>query len=278
MKNLKRNNLLDFATWVCSMALASTATQAVAQSNADLAKQAQNPIANLISLPFQNNTNFNFGPLEKTQNILNIQPVLPLELTDDWNLITRTIVPVISQPALIPEQDREFGIGDVQFSAFFSPKKPAAGGWIWGAGAIAQLDTASDDRLGQGKWGLGPTVVALKNDGPWLYGALVNNIWSVGGDNDRPDVNNMLIQPFVNYNFPKHPGRYLTTSPIITANWEADSDDRWVVPLGLGIGQIMKIGDQPINLQASAYYNVEKPENGADWQLRLQVQFLFPKK
>ena len=262
---------------VAILALAIPATQAVAQSTADLAKAAQNPIADMISLPFQNNTNFNFGPLEKTQNILNIQPVIPIELNANWNLITRTIIPVISQPALTTEQDREFGIGDIQISGFFSPKQPTAGGWIWGAGVVAQLDSASDDRLGQGQWGLGPTAVVLKSDGPWVYGGLINNIWSVDGDNDQPDINSLLIQPFVNYNFPKHPGRYLTFAPIITANWEADSNNRWTVPLGMGIGQIMKIGKQPVNLQASAYYNVETPDNGADWQLRLQLQLLFPK-
>ena len=243
----------------------------------DLAKAAQNPIAAMISLPFQNNTNFDFGPLEKTQNVLNIQPVIPLSLTDNWNLITRTIMPVISQPALTDGQSRKNGIGDVQFSAFFSPKQPTAGGWIWGAGVVTQFDTATDDRLGQGKWGLGPTAVLLRTSGPWVYGGLINNIWDIGGDDDRPDLNQLLIQPFVNYNFPSSPGRYLTFAPVITANWEADSDERWTVPLGLGIGQILKLGKQPVNIQASAYYNVETPDNGADWQLRLQAQFLFPK-
>ena len=231
----------------------------------------------MISLPFQNNTNFNVGPLEKTQNVLNIQPVYPLSLNADWNLITRTIVPVISQPAFTPAQDRQFGLGDVQFSAFFSPKQPAAGGLIWGAGVIAQLDTASDNRLGQGVWGLGPTAVALTSRGPWVLGGLINNVWSVSEDNGRSEVNQMLLQPFINYNFPDIPGRYLTFAPLMTANWEADSGDRWTVPLGLGVGQIFRMGKQPANGQISAYYNVEKPEYAADWQLRVQLQLLFPK-
>jgi hypothetical protein len=254
----------------------STAQEQQASAS-DLAKAAQNPIAAMISLPFQNNTNFNVGPEEKTQNILNIQPVIPVDLNPQWNLVTRTIIPVISQPEFVPGQGRTNGIGDIQFSAFLSPKDPTPTGWIWGAGMIAQLDTATDDVLGAGKWGLGPTAVALKMNGPWVYGGLINNVWSVAGDDDRADVNAMLIQPFVNYNFPDKPGRYLTFAPVMTANWEADSEDRWTVPLGLGIGQIMKWGEQPVNLQASAYYNVEAPDNGADWQLRLQVQFLFPK-
>ena len=252
-------------------------TSAHSAGDSDLARAAQNPVADMISLPFQNNTNFNVGPLDKTQNILNIQPVYPVSLNDEWNLITRTIVPLISQPAFTPSQDREFGLGDIQFSAFFSPKKPTAGGIIWGAGAIAQFDTASDDRLGQGVFGLGPTAVALTSTGPWVIGGLANNVWSVSEDSGRQNVNQFLFQPFINYNFPDVPGRYLTFAPIITANWEADSGDRWTVPLGLGVGQIFKIGKQPMNGQVSAYYNVEKPEYGADWQLRIQLQFLFPK-
>ncbi len=243
----------------------------------EIAKSAQNPVAAMISVPFQNNTNFNVGPEEETQNILNIQPVIPFNLNENWNLITRTIIPVISQPKFAPGQDRENGIGDVQFSAFLSPIKPASGGWVWGAGPIAQLDTSTDDRLGSERWGLGPSAVVLRPDGAWVYGALINNVFDVGGDDDRDDINQMLIQPFVNYNFPDKPGRYLTFAPIITANWEADSDNTWTVPLGGGIGQIIKWGHTPVNLQASAYYNVETPKNGADWQMRLQVQFLFPK-
>ena len=243
----------------------------------EMAKSAQNPVADMISVPFQNNTNFSVGPEEETQNILNIQPVIPFNLNENWNLITRTIIPVISQPGFASGQERENGIGDIQISAFLSPIQPTSGGWILAGGLVAQLDTATDSRLGAGRQGLGPSVIALRPDGAWVYGGLVNNIWDVGGDDDRDEINQMLIQPFVNYNFPDRPGRYLTFAPIITANWEADSGDQWTVPLGGGIGQIMKWGDTPVNLQASAYYNVEKPKNGADWQMRLQVQFLFPK-
>jgi len=256
--------------------LAASPASAQDQGAAALAKAAQNPIADMISLPLQSNTNFDVGPLKKTQEILNIQPVYPVSLNAEWNLITRTIVPVISQPAFTSSQDREFGIGDVQFSAFLSPKQ-ATGGWVWGAGAIAQLDTATDDRLGQGAWGLGPTAVALHLGKTWVYGALVNNVWSVSEDDGRSSVNQMLVQPFINYNFPDAPGRYLTFSPVITADWKADSGQRWTIPLGLGIGQIMRFGKQPVNLQAGAYYNVERPDNAAQWQLRLQMQFLFPK-
>ena len=247
-----------------------------AQESSDLAKAVQNPISDLISLPLQWNTNFEVGPFDKPQHVLNIQPVLPFSLNDDWNLVTRTILPVISQPAFSSAQSRETGIGDIQFSAFFSPKQPTAGGWIWGAGSVLQFDTASDDRLGQGAWGLGPTAVALRISGPWVYGGLVNNVWSVSEDSGRSDVNQFLFQPFVNYNFPQHPGRYLTFAPIITADWEAEGD-KWVVPLGLGIGQVRRFGKQPVNLQASFYYNVEKPDFAPEYQIRLQLQLMFPK-
>lgn len=250
---------------------------AQAQSTEELARAAQNPVASLISVPFQNNTNFNVGPYEETQNILNIQPVIPFDFSEDWNLITRTIVPIISQPAFAPGQGRRNGLGDIQLSVFMSPKQPTASGLIWGAGIVSQFDTASSDRLGAGVFGVGPSAVALKSIGPWVIGGLINNVWSVSEDDGRDDVSVMLIQPFINYNFPDKPGRYLTFAPIVTANWEADSSERWTIPLGLGIGQIMKFGKQPVNMQGSAYYNLEAPKYAADWQLRLQLQLMFPK-
>ena len=271
--NLRRS-LLSMA----AVTLAALCTMPVfAQDSDALAKAAQNPIASMISLPIQSNTNLNVGSGKGTQEVLNIQPVYPVSLNNDWNLITRTIIPFISQPELSSGQGRTNGLGDMQFSAFISPVAPTQSGWIWGAGAIAQLPTATSDVLGQGKWGAGPTAVALKIDGPWVYGALANNVWSFAGSDDRRSVNQLLIQPFVNYNVPGRPGFYITTSPIITADWKADSSQRWTVPIGLGVGQIMKWGTQPVNLQAAAYYNVDRPDGAANWNLRVQVQFLFPR-
>jgi hypothetical protein len=241
----------------------------------ELAKLAQNPVGNLISVPFQNNTNFNYGPEKGTQNVLNIQPVIPIEVNADWNIITRTILPVISMPALAPGDSRTNGIGDLQMTAFLSPGKP--GKWIWGLGAIAQAPTHSNSELGNDHWGLGPSFVVLHLDkgSPWVYGVLVNNLWSVGGGNGSPSFNNGLIQPFVNYNF--EAGFYLTTAPILTVNWKADSGQQWTVPLGGGIGKIFHLGRLPVNAQLSAYYNVAKPDFGPNWQLRAQAQFMFPK-
>jgi hypothetical protein len=269
----------EFAAQLAMLVGACCAWPAMAADDdaAALAKAAQNPVASMISLPMQLNMNFGTGPEDDLQTVLNIQPVVPFSLSENWNLITRTIIPVISQPDFGLYSARENGIGDIQFSTFLSPKEPTSGGWIWGAGVIAQLDTATDDRLGQGAWGLGPTAVALRMSGPWVYGALVNNVWSVSEDRNRGKVNQFLAQPFINYNFPSTPGRYLTFSPIITANWEAANGQQWLVPVGLGIGQVTRLGTQPVNLQAAFYYNVERPDGAPDYQVRLQFQFMFPK-
>lgn len=241
----------------------------------ELAKLAQNPVGNLISVPFQNNTNLNYGPEKGTQNVLNIQPVIPISVNSDWNVITRTILPVISMPALGPLGDRVNGVGDIQFNAFLSPANP--GKWIWGAGLITQLPTNSNSELGNKNWGLGPTFVVLHLDhgSPWVYGALVNNVWSLGSSGQGGSYNNGLLQPFINYNFPG--GFYITSAPILTVNWKADSSQRWTVPVGGGIGKIFHLGKLPVNAQLSAYYNVVKPDNGPNWQIRAQVQFMFPK-
>ncbi len=273
---MKMKNHSVRLTVMCVSILSFSLAAAQESDTEALARAAQNPISSLISVPFQWNSNFDVGPLDKPQHVLNIQPVYPLSLNADWNLITRTILPFISQPAFGQGQNRETGLGDIQFSAFFSPTQPTASGWIWGAGPILQFNTASDDRLGQGAWGLGPAVVALKIAGPWVYGGLLNNVWSVSEDSGRDKVNQLLFQPFVNYNFADHPGRYLTFAPVITANWEADKD-KWLIPLGLGVGQITKFGKQPVNLQASFYYNVERSELAPRYQIRLQIQLMFPK-
>jgi len=272
MNNVKKQ------AWYGILAMVAWCAPAHAEMSAEeLAKLAQNPVGNLISVPFQNNTNFNVGPQSGTQNILNIQPVIPFSVGENWNIITRTIIPVINQPGFAPGQGSSNGVGDIQFNAFLSPSMPSPSGLIWGAGAITQLPTHTNDQLGNDRWGLGPTAVVLRiqKGDPWVYGALANNIWSVGGG-DSAAYNNFLLQPFVNYNFPA--GFYLVSAPIITANWEADSDNRWTVPLGGGVGKIFHMGKLPVNTQLSAYYNVVTPDNGgADWQMRVQVQFMFPK-
>ena len=277
----KRVKLRLKTTWLASAvlgaALVVTVPARAEMSAEELAKLAQNPVGNLISVPFQNNTNFNVGPLDGTQNILNIQPVYPIEVNPDWNIITRTIIPLIWQPGFSAGQGTEFGLGDIQLSAFVSPSKPTADGIIWGAGAIVQMPTNTDARLGNKNWGLGPTAVVLriKHGDPWVYGVLANNVWSLSSDERGGAYNNGLIQPFVNYNFKE--GFYLTSAPVMTVNWKADSGQKWTVPLGGGVGKIFHLGRLPVNTQLSAYYNVVHPDDGANWQLRAQVQLMFPK-
>ncbi|MEM9255906.1 MAG: neuromedin U [Pseudomonadota bacterium] len=246
----------------------ASAADSESQSMGDLARATQNPVADLISVPFQNNTSFEFGPEEKTQNVLNIQPVIPFSASERWNLITRTIVPVVSQPEFTPDQDRENGLGNTLFSGFLSPK--ASGPWIWGAGPAVQLPTSTDDRLGADEWAAGPSLVVLRMQGPWVYGSLFSNIWELSG---REDINFFTWQYFVNYNFDR--GWYLTSAPIITADWEAD--DEWTVPVGGGFGRVFPIGKQPVNASLQAFYNIEKPQDlGPDWSIRAQLQLMFP--
>jgi len=270
-----RSQLHSWHVGLCAVAMLLAAPAHAELSAEELAKLAQNPVGNLISVPFQNNTNLNAGPLKGTQNILNIQPVVPISVDEDWNVITRTIIPVISNPAFAPGDERVNGVGDIQFTAFLSPAKP--GEWIWGAGVIAQLPTNSNAELGNKNWGLGPSVVVLHlaHGDPWVYGVLANNVWSLSSSKQGGSFSNGLVQPFVNYNFAG--GFYLTSAPIWTVNWKADSGQQWTVPLGGGIGKIFHIGKLPVNTQLSAYYNVARPDDAANWQIRAQVQFMFPK-
>jgi opacity protein-like surface antigen len=239
----------------------------------DLAKQSQNPIADLVSLPFQSNTNFNAGPFNRTQEVLNIQPVVPLHINADWNLISRTIVPVISQPDPIFDNSTN-GLGDITQSLFLSPIH--SGALIWGVGLVFTVPSATDPILGQGKVLLGPTIVLLTTPGHWVIGVLANNQWSVGGDPLRPRVNTFLAQPFINYNLAH--GWFLTTSPIITANWLAAPGQQWTVPVGGGIGRVFKLGDQPVSASIAGYYNAINPSGAPNWQLRTQLSLLFPTK
>lgn len=269
-----RSRLALLAAMLAAFGLAAAVPARAAPSAEELAKLAQNPVGNLISVPFQNNTNFNVGALNGTQNILNIQPVIPIEINKDWNVITRTIVPVISQPAMFPTDSRTNGIGDTLFTAYLSPAQPH--GLIWGAGPVMQVPTDSNG-LGNKNWGLGPSFVVLRLEkgDPWVYGFLVNNVWSLSGSERGGSYNSGLIQPFVNYNFKD--GFYLTSAPIATVNWKADSGQQWTVPLGGGVGKIFHLGRLPVNTQLSAYYNVVHPDYGANWQLRFQIQLMFPK-
>jgi len=256
-----------------TVAPARTARPAEPSEDEGLAQKSQNPIADLVSVPFQSNTNFNAGPFNRAQEVLNIQPVVPLHINADWNLISRTIMPVISQPSPIFNSNTN-GIGDITQEFFFTPTHPGA--LIWGVGPVFTIPSATDPILGQGKVLLGPTAVLLTTPGHWVIGILVNNQWSVGGNPLRQSVNEFLAQPFVNYNMAH--GWFLTSSPLITANWLAAPGQQWTVPVGGGIGRIFKLGDQPVSAYVSAYYNVVRPTGAPNWQLRAELSLLFPER
>jgi hypothetical protein len=239
---------------------------------AALAKATLNPVASLISVPLQNNFDWGGGPNDDGfQYKLNVQPVIPISLNEDWNVISRTIVPYVYQENVIGTSSQS-GLADTTQSLFFSPVKPTKGGWIWGAGPVFQLPTATDDLLGEEKWGAGPTAVVLKQQGPWTYGALVNHVWSFAGEDTRSDVNRTFLQPFVSY----------TTKKLTSfgANTESSYDwqrSQWTVPLNVFVQQLLKVGKQPISLQLGARYYAESPSGAPEWGLRFQVSFLFPK-
>jgi hypothetical protein len=247
---------------------------AFAQESSSIAKQAQNPIARLISVPFENDFNPQTGVNKQESYVLEIKPVVPVRVSKDWNLISRTIIPVIQLPGLVPKSKGTTGLGDVQLSLFLSPAKTRA--LIWGVGPITSFPTATENLLGTKKLSVGPTAVALMNHGHWLFGTLIDNLFSVAGPSDHPDVNQMLMQPFVNYNLRQ--GWYLTSSPILTADWEKQRAERWTVPVGGGAGKIVHFGVLPVNVYAQLFSNVEHPVGVTNWSARFQMQFLFPKK
>lgn len=256
----------------------------------ELAKQSQNPLGTIISLPFENNFYFGVGPSNSNAYALNFKPVYPVTF-GHWNMINRFIVPAIYSTgqnfdpppgggidlgyAEITEMFRgsKFGLGDSTYQAFFSPVKP--GKWTLGAGPAFVLPTATSERYASDKWSAGFAAVALTMPGKWVVGGLIQNVWSFAGNKDAAKVNKFLAQYFINYNIAN--GWYLSTTPVMTADWEADTNQRWTIPLGGGVGRLVKHGNQAVDYKIAAYKNVEKPQFSPDWNLQLTVKFLFPK-
>lgn len=263
---------MQYKAITVAITAAALSSHASAQ-DADLAKKLSNPVASLISVPFQFNYDTGYGPSDGNRAVLNIQPVVPISIGDDWNMISRTIMPVIWQNDIVGDSGSQFGLGDITQSFFFSPKEPGPGGIIWGAGPVFLLPTATDTMLGSGKWGLGPTAVMLKQDGPWTYGALANHIWSVAGQSDRPDISSTFLQPFISYTTPD--AWTFTLNTESTYDWK---NDQWSVPINFSVAKLVKFGEQPVSFQVGARYWAEAPDNGPNgWGLRAGITFLFPK-
>lgn len=256
--------------------LASLVSTAVAQeqSAAELAKKLSNPVAALISVPFQLNYDSDIGSEDSGERFtLNVQPVVPIDLNDDWNIISRTILPITEQRDIYPGAGSQFGVGDVVQSVFFSPKEPTDSGWIWGAGPAMLLPTGSDDLLTADQWGLGPTGVALKQTGPWTYGALANHIERVSGGEGRADVSATFVQAFLTYSTPTGVTYALNTES--TYDWEAEEAG---IPINFMVNKIGKIGGQMIQYGAGVRYWAESTENGPEgFGARLNFILLFPR-
>ena len=279
MRNLKSVTCGNKLFIVCTLLFTVSAPCISEESGGDLRSAVQNPISSLVSLPFK--FTFDYGATNGDATILNIQPVIPVTV-GDWNLVNRIIAPVINSPgpvAGIPENpspapgNGATGLGDINYSLYFSPVD--YGSVIWGVGPSITLKTATDDQLGSGKWSAGATAVALTVPDWGSVGILGRQLWSFAGDDDRKDVSQFLLEPFVNYNLAN--GWFLITDMVMTANWEAPSGQEWTVPVGGGAGRVFKIGDQAINSRLEAYYNVVNPDAAPDWSVSFTFQFLFPK-
>lgn len=241
--------------------------------SAELAKKLANPVASLISVPLQFNYDENYGLSDDGEKFyINVQPVIPFALNEDWNLISRTILPLVHLSDIPPGND-ETGLGDITQSLFFSPSQPTGRGIIWGVGPVFLLPTATDELLGSEKWGAGPTAVVLKQTGPWTVGFLGNHVWSFAGEDDRAEINASYMQPFLAYVTKTHTTFNLNTESVY--DWEAD---QWSVPINFQVSQLLKIGGQPISIGAGVRYWAESPDAGPeDWGARLSLTFLFPK-
>lgn len=275
MKSVARYSVITLLVLFLGMGAAQAQNESAAAE--DLAKKLSNPISDLVSVPFQFNWDNGVGPNEDLRLLLNIQPVVPFSISENWNLIGRWIMPVVSQPELAPGSGTAFGFGDIVASGFFSPKKPTAGGLIWGVGPVFALPATTNPLLGSGKWSAGPTAVALKQSGPWTYGGLVNHLWSVAdtGEPARADVNQTFIQPFLGYTTKS--AVTFTVNSESAANWEAADGEEWTVPIHLIVSKVTKFGPFPFSIGVGGAWYAETPTGGPEWRFRTQFVLLLPR-
>jgi hypothetical protein len=266
---LKGMNFLAITLLVLPMA-----AYAQGEKDAELAQELTNPLADLVTIPIQMNFDREIGPADDgTKITTNVQPVVPFNLTNDWNLITRTIVPIVYQDEIYPGAGSQFGLGDINATIFLSPKKPMAGGLIWGVGPVFLLPTGTDDLLTAKKWGAGPAAVALVLRGPWTVGILANHIWSFAGDDNRQDISNTFMQPFVAYTWPS--AWTVSAQSESTYNWKAE---QWSVPVNVSISRLVRIGQLPVSLLGSVGYWFESADTSPEGiRFRLQANIVLPK-
>jgi hypothetical protein len=239
-----------------------------------LQKVTENTVASIMSVPIENKSNFDMGPYGRSQNIVNIKPLIPLRLSKHWRLIARIILPIQWKPYLSRREGGEFGLGDMAPTFFLSPAP--RGTLVWGAGPKLIIPTATDRILGQGKFSLGPEIALFVQPGHWTCGILISNVWSVAGSRGRADVNQMQLQYFLSYRLGK--GWDISASPIVSANWKAKSGNVWIVPVGGGLGKIVHFGSQPAKVSTKVYRNSVRPSGASSWEMHLQIEFLFPKR
>lgn len=277
--NFLMKSRLLLSTALCGLLLSAAHAQSdvaagaapAAPSADDLAKQLANPVASLISVPFQSNFDFGLGANDGWRYTLNVQPVIPVSLNEKWNLISRTIVPLMYQNDVVGTGSQS-GLGDIVQSVFFSPKDPTESGWILGAGPVLLIPTATNDFLGGKQWGAGPTIVALRQDGAWTTGALVNHLASFAGSDSRAYINATYFQPFATMALSQ--GRSVTFSTESTYDWNAK---QWTIPLVVVYSKVTKIGGQLASVAVGAKYFAEKPAGGPDWGFRVAITLLYPR-